>query len=311
MVRSWLLPFVLSFLLSCPQSKDEPRKLKSGSQPLVLTTLPDLADWVRGVGGESVAVRSLLTGAEEPHSFEPRAIDAEQVRKAVLVVRIGLGFDEWLDGLIQNARNKKLRVLSVSEGVEVIEDEDVAEHKEGHRHAHHVHQQGNPHIWLDPEVAKLTAKRVRDILTEFNPERGEFYRARCDRYLRLLDSTVAELRKATQNLPHRKFLAMHASWPYFCRAFGFEMVRAIEPLPGQEPSVQDLARLVETVRQEGIRATVVEPQHNRDLAHALAREVGAKVVVLASVTGSLPEAPDYISLLKYDVNTLIGVLAAQ
>ena len=295
--------------MSCPQSKDEPRSGKSVSSPLVLTTLPDLACWVREVGGESVTVRSLLAGGEEPHSYEPSPIDAEQVKKARLVVRIGLGLDEWLKGLIQNSRNNNLRILTVAEGVEVIEDEDVAEHEEeGHCH---THEEGNPHIWLDVEVAKRTVQRVRDILIEFNPQRGEFYHKRCDRYLKLLDSTVAELQKVTQKLTNRKFLAMHESWPYFCRAFGFEMVRAIEPLPGQEPSARDLAQLVATVRKEKVRAIVVEPQHNRDLADALARETGAKVVVLASVTGSLPEVSDYVSLLKYDVTTLIDVLAER
>lgn len=303
---NWLLLFVLSFLLSCPQSKDEPRSVKSLSSPLVLTTLPDLADWVREVGGDSLTVRSLLAGGEEPHSYEPSPIDAEQVKKARLVVRIGLGFDEWLDGLIQNARNKSLRILTVAEGVEVIKDQDVAEHGEGH---FHTHKEGNPHIWLDPEVAKQTVQRVRDILTEFNPERGEFYHKRCERYLKLVDSTVAELQKATQKLTNRRFVAMHESWPYFCRAFGFEMVRAIEPLPGQEPSAKDLAQLVELVRREKVRAIVVEPQHNRDLADALARETGAKVLVLASITGSLPEVSDYVSLLKYDVTSLVDVLA--
>ncbi|MGQ9678037.1 MAG: metal ABC transporter substrate-binding protein [bacterium] len=305
----WVLIFVLSFFLSCPRSRDEHQILKSVSSPLVLTTLPDLADWVREVGGDSVTVHSLLAGGEEPHSYEPSPIDAEKVKKARLVVRIGLGLDEWLDGLIQNAGNKNLRILTVSEGIEVIEDEDVAVHKEeGH---FHTHEEGNPHIWLDPEVAKQAVQKIGDILTEFNPQRGDFYRERCERFLKLLDSTVAELQKVTQKLTNRKFLAMHESWPYFCRTFGFEMVRAIEPLPGQEPSAKDFAQLVETVRKEKVRAIVVEPQHNRDLADALARETGAKVVVLASVTGSLPEASDYVSLLKYDVEKLAEVMTGR
>jgi len=87
------------------------------------------------------------------------------------------------------------------------------------------------------------------------------------------------------------------------------MVRAIEPLPGQEPSAKDLAHLVQMIRQEDVRAIVVEPQHNRDVADAIARETGVKVVVLASITGSLPSVTDYLTLLEYDVKTLARALS--
>jgi ABC-type Zn uptake system ZnuABC Zn-binding protein ZnuA len=301
-----LIVLTLIFGSGCPRANKESRFIEIDSRPLVITTLPDLADWVRQVGGESVAVQSLIVGTEEPHNYEPRVADVDKIKKAVMVVRIGLGLDEWLNGLIENARNERLKIVTVSEGVEIIQDEDVAEHKENH---HHVHDYGNPHIWLDPNVARLTVQRIVDVLSEFNPARKDFYQKRGDDYIKRIDSTVAELRRQVENLPARKFVAMHESWPYFCRAFGFEMVRAIEPLPGQEPSAKDLAHLVQMIRQEDVRAIVVEPQHNRDVADAIARETGVKVVVLASITGSLPSVTDYLTLLEYDVKTLARALS--
>lgn len=303
-----LMALTLIFVTGCPEANREGRFVETDSRPLVITTLPDLADWVLQVGGESVAVQSLITGAEEPHSYEPRITDAEKLKKATVVVRVGLGLDDWLNGLIENARNKRLKILTVSDKVEVIKDEDVAGAAKTH---HHAHEYGNPHIWLDPDVAKITVKKIVEILSEFNPARKEFYHKRGDAYIKRIDSTVAELRRFAEDLPSRKFVAMHESWPYFCRAFGFEMIRAIEPLPGQEPSAQDIARLVQIIRQEEVRAIVIEPQHNRDLADALARETGAKVIVLATTTGSLPSVTNYLTLLEYDVKTLAAALSGS
>lgn len=303
-----LILLTLIFVPGCQRASRESRVIATESRPLIITTLPDLADWVLQVGGESVAVQSLITGAEEPHSYEPRITDAEKLKKATVVMRVGLGLDDWLNGLIENARNKRLKILTVSDEVAVIKDENVAGAAKTH---HHAHEYGNPHIWLDPDVAKITVKRIVEILSELSPGRKEFYQKRGDAYIKSIDSTVAELKKLIENLPNRKFVAMHESWSYFCRAFGFEMIRAIEPLPGQEPSAQDIARLVQIIRQEEVRAIVIEPQHNRDLADALARETGAKVIVLASTTGSLSSVSDYLTLLEYDVKTLAAALSGS
>ncbi len=277
---------------------------RSGNtRPVVVTTLPDFASWVEAVSGERFEVTSLLTGGEDPHLYEPRTEHARLLEHAFLIVENGLGYDEWIDGLLRTAGKKDVIRLRVAYLVEAIEDEEDEEH-----HGHTSHPEGNPHIWLDPEVAKRTVGRLAEIFAEVDSNGRDFYQERARRYCEQLDSVVQRLRERVNSLSNRKFVALHNSWPYFCRAFGLEMVAAVEPLPGQEPSLQDLARIVELMRREAVRVVVVEPQHNRDVADALARETGAKVVVLGSITGSLPAGDSYINLLEYDINTLVAAL---
>ncbi len=280
----------------------------------VVTTIPDLADWVRNVGGKRVEVQSLLRGAENPHTFEPGPDDARAVAQADLLVRVGRGLEDWFGGLVANAGNRRLRVLTVAEVVDVTETSDVSgrvrrnlelvSDDSGHQHGH-----GNPHIWLDPENAKGACDRIATELGWIDPAGAREFRTNAEQYSRRLDALTDTLQRSVQNLADRRFISYHDAWPYFARRFGFEVAASIEPLPGQEPSARHLANLVELVRQESIRVVVSEPQLPREVPEALAMETGARLVILAPVTGSLPEAVTYYRLLRYIVRTLVSALS--
>jgi len=274
---------------------------RNSNQLRVVTTVPVLADWVRQVGGERVEVHSLLQGYEDPHNFEPNPRDAKAVELAKMVVRVGLGLDEWLNGLIASAGNPKLKVVTLAEGVDIIKESEEEYH-------HGAHHEGNPHIWLDPEVAKSGVQRITAVLTELDPKGRGFYEQRSKNYLRELDSLTGVLRELVKGVKNRKFVGMHSSWPYFCRAFGLEMVATVEPLPGQEPSAKDMAELVKRMRSDSVRVIVIEPQQNPDLAATLAKETGARVVRLCQFNGVLPETGSYLQLLDYNVRTLVAAL---
>lgn len=291
-----LLPVAL-LAISCSG-----RFQRTAERVLVVSTLPDFADWAENVAGGRVTVRSLLTGGEEPHSYEPKPQDAELLAKADVLIRVGLGLDDWVENVVASVRTSRLTTVVVGEEIDLIQ-ENVHAGDVGHSHP-----RGNPHIWLDPVVAKAAVGLIAGALCRVDPAGEREYLARAARYAGTLDSVVQVLTGLSSQLGNRRFVSMHESWPYFCRRFGFQSVAAIEPLPSQEPSARQLAGLAARMRAESISVIAVEPQHNRDLADALARETGATVVVLASVTGSLPEADSYIRLLDYNVRTLVAAL---
>jgi ABC-type Zn uptake system ZnuABC Zn-binding protein ZnuA len=269
----------------------------------VVTTLDVLAHWVRAVGGDRVHVQSLLSGYEDPHNFEPRPADAERIARAKLLVRVGLGLEEWLDGLVANSGNRALVSLDAAEGVEVIGGghEQHAEHG-------HSHEQGNPHVWLDPENAGSAVLRIAAELGRLDPKGESLYTARARAYSARLDSLSTALKAEVAALPDRRFVGFHDAWPYFNRRFGFEAVANIEPVPGQEPSARRLAELVDLVRRERIRVVVTEPQLASDLPNTLARETGARVVVLNALRADSAGADRYIGLIEQNVRRLAAAL---
>jgi ABC-type Zn uptake system ZnuABC Zn-binding protein ZnuA len=291
--RTCFIALVAACLLGAACSTREP----SGPAINVTTTLDVLAHWVRAVGGERVTVGSLLTGHEDPHNFEPRPSDVERIARAKLLVRVGLGLEEWLDGLVANASNPTLVVLDVADGADVID-----------AGAGHEHDAGNPHVWLDPVVASAAVRRIAEELARLDPKGESLYTARAAAYAARLDSVTAVLQAEVATLPDRRFIGFHDAWPYFNRRFGFEAVASIEPVPGQEPSARRLAELVEMVRRDQIRVNVTEPQLPSDLPATLARETGIKVVTLSALRAESASGDPYISLIEEDVRRLSAAL---
>ncbi|MHB8765752.1 MAG: metal ABC transporter substrate-binding protein [Deferrisomatales bacterium] len=271
----------------------------------VLTTLPDLADWTRELGGRRVEVRSLLTGTENYHSYEPRVSDVKAVARTRVLVKVGLGLEEWLDGLVENARNSQLLTVEAARGVEVL---GAGEPAGGPAGAHdHDHALGNPHVWVDPVSAGIMCRNIARGLEAADPFAGDFYQKRLRAYLDRLEATTARLRAEVAALPDRRFLSYHAAWPYFARGLGFELAGVVTELPGQEPSARSLAALIERIRAEKIRVLVTEPQLPSKLPEVLAHETGIRVISLSHllVAGS---APNYLALLEKNAGALISAL---
>src|SRR5512136_449794 len=90
---------------------------KTSGRVRVVTTLGILADWARQVGGDRVEVTSLLTGNESPHTYEAKPQDAALLARADILFRVGLGLEDWLDPVVENAENKQLVVVDASAGI--------------------------------------------------------------------------------------------------------------------------------------------------------------------------------------------------
>lgn len=277
------------------------------AEPLrVVTTLPDLADWVRQIGGERVEARSLLQGFEDPHTYEPRVSDARDLARAQILVKVGLGLEEWLDGFVENAGNPGLRIVEASRGVPVLEDEaDQPGHGHGHGHGRgHTHALGNPHVWLSPENAALMCRTIARALEAADPEGAETYRGNLEAYLARLEAVASRLRGEAEALPDRRFLAYHSSWPYFARSLGLEQAGVVAPVPGQEPSARALAALVQRIRREKVQVLVTEPQLSSKIPDLLAQETGIRVVTLSTLLEP-GGAESYLELLEHNAQSLI------
>jgi ABC-type Zn uptake system ZnuABC Zn-binding protein ZnuA len=288
---------------------------KSTGRLRVVTTIGVLADWAREVGGDRVEVTSLLTGSESPHTYEIRPADVKTIADARILFRVGLGLEEWLDPAVANAGNKKLVVVDASAGItDVIMDTEhqaKAEARGQRLEARTPESEspapfrgGNPHIWLDPELAKIGIANLVKALVKLDPKGESMYRRREAGFREQLDSLMTAINRQVATLPDKRFVSYHDAWPYFARRFGFTIVATVEPIPGQEPSAKELARLVDLIRRERIKVITTEPQLPSSLPEMLARETGAKLVSL----NPLEYEGGYIAVLGTSTNALLSAL---
>ena len=265
----------------------------------IVATLPILKEFAEQVGREHVEVRSLITGLESEHSYSPKPSDLRSLGEAHLLLEVGLGLEVWVGGLVKNAENPQLRVITTSQGVGLIRDHTVTSGSS---------PSGNPHIWLDPENAKVMVRHITDGLIAVDPEHKQDYLNNLANYLRRLDQAQKTLQERVAGLQDRRIITYHPAWPYFARRFGFKIEGEIIQQIGMEPSAVHLAELARLIKANRIKVIVSEPQLNQKIVEALAGETGATVVVLSPLPGTIKGTETYLALLDYNVTQLVAAL---
>jgi ABC-type Zn uptake system ZnuABC Zn-binding protein ZnuA len=275
-------------------------------EPLnVVVTIPVLKDLAEQVGGPYIRVTSLLNGYENEHTYSPKPSDLVAVRNARVMFEVGLGLEVWVANLVKSAGRPSLMVVTTSKGIGLIHDDREADagHDGGGAHAH-----GNPHVWMDPDNAVTMMRHVTEALVQADPGHEQEFRQNQAAYLRRLDQLRVELTDRLRGLTNRRFIAHHPAWPYFARRFGFEIVATIQTQSASEPSAIHIQRLIEIIKKQQVKAVVSEIQLSQRLPELLARETGARVVVLTTLPGGLPRTETYLDMLRYNVLQLADAL---
>ena len=266
----------------------------SGDRLRVVTTIPTLKEFVRQVGGERVEVVSLLKGGEDLHTFDPRPSDTRAVYNADVLIKIGIGLDDWADKVAAASGNKKLIVIETSKGVNAISSPG-----ENPSHTH-----GNPHIWHDPENAKVMVENIYQAFIKVSPANADYFKVNKDAYIARLTDLDKELDATISDIKDRRVVTYHPGWAYLLRRFQLREMFSIEKAPGREPSAREIARAIETIRKENIRLILGEPEAPKKVLDIISKESGALAVNLAPEIGSLPQATGYIEMMRYNVGEI-------
>ena len=277
-------------------------------EPLnIVVTIPVLKDLTEQVGGPRVRVTSLLSGYENEHTYSPKPSDLVTVRKARLLFEVGIGLEVWVSSLVKNAGSASLRVVTTSTGIALLRDRPDSD---GAAHAAEGDDRGNPHVWMDPENATTMMRHITEALIQVDSAHAKEYRTNQASYLRKLDQLRGDLSDRIKHLTDRRFIAHHPAWPYFARRFGFQIVGTIQPQSGSEPSALHLQSLIAKIKKERIKVVVSEIQLSQKIPELLAKETGARVVVLTTLPGGLPHTETYLDMLRYNVLQLANALDA-
>ena len=276
----------------------------------VITTTQDLAALVSEIGGDKVSVESLARGFQDPHFVEAKPSFVIKLHGADLLVVVGRELEiGWLPPLITQSRNSKLQpggagYLDASQTVRIL---DVPTGQIT-RAMGDVHPQGNPHYWLDPGNGRRIAKAIQNKLSQMSANDAAYFAQRYADFDRRL--TEAEARWKAAMVPYKgtKVVTYHRSWPNFAEAFGLDVIGYVEPKPGIPPSPAHTLTLMEEMKRQGIKVILVEPYFDLKTPNAIARDTGAKVLVMTPSVGGVKEASDYIKLFDYDINLFVTTL---
>lgn len=279
-----------------------------GKKLSIVSSIYPVADMIRQVGGEHVHVTVVLPPGASPHTFEPKPSVLKIFSSAQIFFMIGAGLEFWAEKFIRLS-DPNLTTVVLSEGLPLIYS--LAQHDEQeHRHGKtdvsgNQTQTANPHIWLDPVIAKLMINTITASLSEVDREHAEYYQRQRQMYIDELDRLDRHIRKTIESFGNKKYVSFHASWVYFARRYGLESVGVIEASPGRNPSPIQIKHIVERIKEHRIQSVFAEPQLNPKVAEVIAKEAGVGMFILDPMGGpDLRGRSSYIDLMYYNLSVL-------
>jgi zinc/manganese transport system substrate-binding protein len=255
----------------------------SGTSLAVVATTPEIADFVRTIGGADVAVTQLIKPNVDPHEYEPTPADIQAIGAAKLVVKNGVGLEAWLDQTIESSGFRGT-VVDASQGVTLREGghEEGEEAEGGEVEGGHAGEEHDPHIWHDPRNAKIMVTGIEKGLAAADPARGATFAANLTAYAAKLDKLDADNEAAFAKLPagQRKLVTNHDAFGYYVDRYRLEFVGSVIPSldTSAELSAMQLTDLVAKIRTTGTRAIFTESSLPPKTAEAIAKQAGVKVV---------------------------------
>ena len=283
---------------------------KSAKPFKVLTTFMPITLFTKAVAGNCAEVQALIPTNSGPHDFQAKPADLIALRQAKLLVKNGLGMENFLTKLINSAGNKDLLVIDSSRGITTLDSPEEEGHSEQDHsnHSHSNHGEVNPHIWLDPLRAINQVENIRDGLVKADPSCAASYRSNAATYVAKLKTLNAEITNQLNPYQGKTFVAFHDFAPYFANRYKLKADFLVD-VPELNPSPADLLRVAADVKRSQLKALLSEPQEGERSFNALAKDLGVKVSVFDSMeTGSLQASLNpatYFKVMRSNVADLI------
>ncbi|WP_433796867.1 metal ABC transporter substrate-binding protein [Actinoplanes sp. CA-252034] len=322
------LAAAVTAIAGCGSSAADPAAGSAGSASggpklAVVATTPEIADFVRNIGGSDVAVTQIIKPNVDPHDYEPTPADLQAIASAKLIVKNGVGLEEWLDRTIESAGFTGT-VVDSSQGVTLREgghhEEDEGEHagEEG-EHAGEEGEEHDPHIWHDPRNAKIMVTNIQKGLATADPAKADAFGKNLAGYTAQLDELDAGNAAAWQRIPadQRRLVTNHDAFGYYVARYDLQFVGSVIPSmdTSAELSAKQLTDLVAKIRATGTKAIFAESSLPPRTAEALARQAGVKVVAgedaLYGDSLGEPGTPEgtYLGAERHNTRVIVDALA--
>ena len=321
-----------------------PTSTWSADAPIpVVATFSILGDMVKRIGGDRVAVTTLVGADGDTHVYQPMPSDARAVSEAKILVFNGLEFEGWLDRLVEASDFDGLRVVA-TDGIQPISIEDDGDHHDDHDddhaddhdddhgddhddehdddHAdehddeHHGHDHGafDPHAWHSLANAVIYVDNITAALSRTDPANASTYYGNRATYVAEIQALDAEIRKTIAALAEdrRTIVTPHDAFGYYAAAYGVRFAAPQGMSTESEPSAGDVAALIRQIREEGIDAVFVESLTDRRLLEQIADETGASIggtVYSDALSGPDGPASTYLGMMRHNSETFAKALS--
>ena len=305
---------------TAPAAGPSPAPPAAAEKLSVVATFSILGDLVQNVGGDRIAVHTLVGPGGDAHTFEPSPADGVALAEAKLVFENGLEFEPWFGELYASSSSKATRVV-VTEQIEPFKAPQASEQAARGAPAageQPGHGEFDPHVWSDAGNAIRMVETIRDALIKADSGNADAYKANADQYLAQLKALDDFIVAETNKLPpeRRKLVTAHDTFGYFARRYGYTIAgTALGSISTEtaDPSAGALAALIEQIKAAGVPAIFAENVQNSDLMGRIASEAGVTLgpTLYTDALGEPGSAGEtYLKMMRYNVTTIVTALGS-
>ena len=265
----------------------------------IVVSLYPLYDFARHIAGDRARVTLLVPPGIEPHDWEPAPADIVRVHSARVFVYNGAGVEPWAEKLLAEVRGD-IRVVKATAGLDLLTTEG----------------QPDPHVWLDPLLARAEVEAIRTALVAVDPVHAPIYDGNATAFSSQILALHERFATGLARCERREIVVSHAAFAYLARRYQLTQLPIIESLtPDAEPSPATLAALTRQARRARVTHIFFETLVTSKLAETLAREVGATALVLNPVEGLTKEqnaqGMTYVQLMDANLTNLRTALGCR
>jgi len=261
-----LLPLLLLAACSKPGSADS----KPANGPLrVVATTGLVGDLARQIGGNRIALITLMGPGVDPHLYKATASDVSNLQQADVILYSGLHLEGRMADLLASMQQAGRRVAAVTDAMphERLISTDSASK------AH------DPHVWFDVALWSETVGPVADVLVAADPAHAAEYRERAARAREQMLALDAWVRTTAATIPEdrRILVTSHDAFGYFGRAYGFQVVGLQGISTVTEAGLADMAKLADYIRERKVPAIFVESSVSHMTLERISADTGARI----------------------------------
>lgn len=270
----------------------------------VVTTIGQIGDIVRNVGGAYVTVTSLMGPGVDPHLYVASASDVDRLARADIVFYNGL----FLEARMENILEQLPQAVAVSKDIDPASLLPSPLFPDEH----------DPHIWFDVTLWARTVLTVRDSLIQKVPDQAAAFEANAATYLAQLEQLHQYVLSQASRLPAEKrvLITAHDAFNYFGRAYGFQVMGLQGISTASEAGSADVQALAEFIAQNQIPAIFVEssvPVRNIEAVRAAVADRGFDVAIGGQLFSDAmgdegTSAGTYLGMVTYNIDTIVGAL---
>lgn len=280
---------------------------KNNSQPTgriqVATSFYPIYFFASQIGGNKADVFNITPAGAEPHDYEPTTQDIVRINQSQMLILNGGKLEAWGDKIKDQLQGTNILIVTAGEG---LANKEITE--EGQKIQ-------DPHIWLDPILAKTEVERIEKGFEKIDPKDAVYFQSNAKKLQEELDVLNKEYQQGLSSCNKTDFVTSHAAFGYLSAQYGITQISISGVSPDEEPSAQTLAKISDLIKKQNIKIVFFESLISPKLSETMAQETGVKTMVLDPIEGisdnGLKAGQNYLTVMKNNLMALKTALECK